>query len=74
METEIIKLSAVEIDHRQDLLERAKRWAALHSDPKTRPKMDELLAGLSEADQRKVYLDGQRISKGMQPKYFKDVN
>ena len=75
MDTEtIIKLPAVERDHGQDLRDLAKRWAALHSNPKTRSKMDQLLVGLSEADQRKVYLDGQRISGGMPPKHFKDVN
>ena len=71
METEtIMTLSAtVERAAARDLLDRAKRWAALHSNPKTRSKMDQLLEGLSEADQRKVYLNGQRISKGMPPKY-----
>jgi hypothetical protein len=75
METEtIIKLSAIEPPHEHDLLDRAKQWAALHSNPKTRSKMDERLVGLSEGDQRKVHLDGQRISGGMPPKHWKDNN
>ena len=47
---------------------RAQRWALLHKLPKNRGKMDEILADLSEADQRRVYLCGQRISAGMTPK------
>jgi hypothetical protein len=48
-----------------ELRHRAQRWAELHANPKTRAEMDSLLAGLTEAEQRTVYLNGQRLRAGM---------
>jgi hypothetical protein len=36
--------------------------------------MDTVLDGLSEADQRRVYLCGQRIAAGMSPKVIPPLN
>jgi hypothetical protein len=52
----------------EEVLDRAQRWARMHKIEKYRSKMDDLLAGLSEEDQRRVYLCGQRISGGLPPK------
>jgi len=49
----------------EEVIGRAKDWAHLHRNPKTRPRMDAILDGLSEADQRRVYLCGQRIVGGL---------
>jgi hypothetical protein len=43
----------------------AKQWAELHAKPKQRDKMDDLLVGLPEETQRKVYLLGQRLAAGL---------
>jgi hypothetical protein len=48
--------------------ELAQRWALLHKLEKNRDKMDGVFKGLSESDQRRVYLCGQRISGGLSPK------
>lgn len=53
-----------------DIRHRAKRWAELHADPKTRAKMDMLLNGLSPNEARAVILNGQRIACGLQPKDY----
>ena len=53
-----------------ELRERSRRWAELHSDPKTRSKMDDLLNGLTAREARTVYLNGQRIRAGLQPKDY----
>jgi hypothetical protein len=52
-------------EHKAALIDRAHKWAALHRNPKTRDKMDDVLADLSKADQRRVYLCGQRIAGGL---------
>lgn len=46
----------------------AHQWAELHAKPKTREKMDELIADLPEPIARKVVLCGQRIAAGLPPK------
>jgi hypothetical protein len=51
-----------------EVLDRAKVWAHLHAKPQTRDKMDQVLDGLSSADQRRVYLCGQRIAGGLKPR------
>lgn len=51
-----------------EVKDRAAKWARLHRKPETRTKMDECLAGISQADQRRVYLCGQRIAAGMDAK------
>jgi hypothetical protein len=51
-----------------EVLSRAQDWAHLHPKPTTRNKMDEVLSGLSTADQRRVYLCGQRIAGGLKPR------
>ncbi len=48
-----------------EVIDRAKKWARLHRNEKTRARMDECLAGISTADQRRVYLCGQRIAVGL---------
>lgn len=48
-----------------DVIDRAKKWARLHRNEKTRARMDEALEGISKADQRRVYLCGQRIVGGL---------
>lgn len=48
-----------------EVIDRAKKFARLHKHEKTRGRMDECLAGLSEADARRVYLCGQRIAGGL---------
>jgi len=58
----------------EEVLDRAQRWARMHKVEKYRPKMDDLLKGLSEADQRRVYLCGQRISGGLPPKVLPAAN
>lgn len=55
--------------HEEELAYRAKRWAELHANPKTREKMDTQLEGLNERDQRRVVLNGQRIAAGFMPKH-----
>lgn len=45
--------------------ERAQRWAILHKQEKNRAKMDAVIEGLSDHDQRRVYLCGQRMSAGL---------
>jgi hypothetical protein len=61
-----LKKAAVSSEDR--LLSLARRWADLHSKPKQRDKMDEILVGLSEAEARRVILCGQRIASGLTPK------
>jgi hypothetical protein len=51
-----------------EVINRAERWARLHANPKYRDKMDALLEDLSEVDQRRVRLCGQRIAGGLKPK------
>ena len=51
-----------------EVKDRAAKWARLHRKPETRAKMDTALQGISEADQRRVYLCGQRIAAGMDAK------
>jgi len=53
-----------------ELRDRSRQWAELHKNPKTRPKMDALLDGLTAREQRTVYLNGQRIRAGLQPKDY----
>jgi hypothetical protein len=53
-----------------ELRDRSRRWAELHANPKTRSKMDALLDGLTAREARTVYLNGQRMSCGMQPKDY----
>jgi hypothetical protein len=50
------------------LLLLAAKWADLHAARRTRERMDEILAGLSEADARRVILCGQRIAAGLPPR------
>lgn len=52
----------------EEVLDRAQRWARMHKIVKYRDKMDDLLTGLSDEDQRRVVLCGQRISGGLPPK------
>lgn len=52
----------------EEVLDRAERWARFHRKPETRSRMDECLKGLSQADQRRVYLCGQRVATGLAPK------
>lgn len=54
----------------EKLQARAEEWARLHSNPRLRPEMDRLLEGLCPADQRTVYLNGQRLRAGMPYKIF----
>jgi hypothetical protein len=49
----------------------ARKWADLHANPKQRDKMDEILAGLSEDEARRVVLCGQRIAAGLEPRIAK---
>jgi hypothetical protein len=49
----------------EQVYDRAKDWAHLHKNPKTRDQMDKLLEGLSPPDQRRVYLCGQRVAGGL---------
>lgn len=51
-----------------EVRERAGKWARLHRKPETRSRMDACLEGISKADQRRVYLCGQRIAAGLSPK------
>ena len=51
-----------------EVKDRAAKWARLHRKPETRSKMDTVLEGISQADQRRVYLCGQRIAAGMDAK------
>ena len=44
---------------------RAQQWARLHKNEKYRDKMDDVLTGISKADQRRVYLCGQRMVGGL---------
>jgi len=53
------------------LIDRARDWAHLHANPKTRDQMDKILNGLSEADKRRVRLCGQRIASGLSVKLVK---
>jgi hypothetical protein len=62
-----------ERNHDEELRYRAQRWADLHANPKTRPKMDTQLIGLSEADQRVVILNGQRLRGGLPYKAIQPV-
>jgi hypothetical protein len=52
----------------EEVVDLAKKWARFHRNPKTRARMDECLEGISKADQRRVYLCGQRVACGMDPK------
>jgi len=52
----------------EQLIERARQWVAFHAKEETRDKMDEVLEGLTEADQRRVTLCGQRLSGGLPPR------
>jgi hypothetical protein len=52
----------------EEVIDRAAKWARLHRNEKRRDRMDECLDGLSKADQRRVYLCGQRIAGGLPPK------
>jgi len=54
-----------EAQHNELLIERAHEWAHFHRNPRSRDRMDEALKGLCKADQRKVYLCGQRIAAGL---------
>jgi hypothetical protein len=49
----------------EEVMSRAGRWAKLHSDPKLRGRMDKVIEDLSESDQRRVYLLGQRLAGGL---------
>jgi hypothetical protein len=49
----------------EEVAARAQRWARFHGNIKYRDKMDEVLEGLSKADQRRVYLCGQRMVAGL---------
>ena len=51
-----------------EVWDRARDWAHLHAKPTTRNQMDAILEGLSSADQRRVYLCGQRIAGGLKPR------
>lgn len=51
-----------------EVKDRAAKWARLHRKPETRSKMDTALEGISQADQRRVYLCGQRIAAGLPAK------
>src|SRR4029077_17809094 len=53
------------------LIDRARKWAALHADPRTRGDMDKVFTGLSEPDKRRVRLCGQRIASGLSVKLIK---
>jgi hypothetical protein len=53
------------------IIDRARDWAQLHADPKTRDKMDDIIKGLSAADSRRVILCGQRIRAGLTPRIAK---
>ena len=48
-----------------EVIDRAKKWARLHNNVRLRGRMDECLEGISKADQRRVYLCGQRIVGGL---------
>jgi hypothetical protein len=52
----------------EDIIDRAERWARFHSKPNLRNRMDECLEGITDADQRRVYLCGQRIAAGLKAK------
>jgi hypothetical protein len=49
----------------EEIISRAGRWAKLHSNPKLRGRMDNVIEDLSEEDQRRVYLLGQRLAGGL---------
>jgi hypothetical protein len=49
------------------VIQRAQEWALLHFNRQYNA-MDKVLEGISVADQRRVYLCGQRIRAGMKPK------
>lgn len=49
----------------EQVASRAQSWARMHANPNYRDKMDTVLEGLSEADQRRVYLCGQRMAAGL---------
>lgn len=57
-----------------EVIDRAKKWARLHRSEKTRARMDECLEGISTADQRRVYLCGQRIAVGLSIKVIPAAN
>lgn len=48
-----------------EVVSRAERWARLHSNQKLRGRMDAVLEGLTDEDQRRVYLCGQRMVAGL---------
>ena len=50
------------------LIPKAREWARLHANPRTRAKMDDVLVGLNNADKRLVVLCGQRIANGLSAK------
>jgi hypothetical protein len=52
----------------EEVLDHAHRWARLYCNPKFRARMDTVLEDLSEDDQRRVYLCGQRIVGGLPEK------
>ena len=52
----------------EEVIDRAERWARFHRKPETRSRMDDCLKGLTKADQRRVYLCGQRVVGGLAPK------
>ena len=58
----------------EEVIDRAKKWARLHRNQNTRSRMDECLAGISNADQRRVYLCGQRIATGLPIKVVPAAN
>lgn len=58
----------------EEVIDRAKKWARLHRNQNTRSRMDECLAGISVADQRRVYLCGQRIVGGLPIKVVPPAN
>jgi hypothetical protein len=52
----------------EEVIDRASKWARFHSNIKFRSRMDEVLSDLDEAEQRRVYLCGQRIAAGLTTK------
>jgi hypothetical protein len=57
-----------------EVLSRAEKWARFHKKENLRGRMDEALQGISQADQRRVYLCGMRISGGLPPKVLPATN
>lgn len=55
----------------EQIIDRARDWAHLHTDPQTRPQMDKIIDGLSPADARRVVLCGQRVRAGLSARIAK---